>query len=170
MTQIRGNDYTRKYKVIINGVEERAQEDPRAEVVKIITEKLQVDLDKVHRFGRSINGQPRPIIAKCFSLLVRDRIFQNVKKLANTGITMREDRHQELDTLPRELSLAAAKTVSTQNTICFQGKHNPLSNFYESQIVNADGHVCNNAEQLFQARKALHLGRDDVAKKNPSTK
>ena len=157
-------------------------------MVKIITEKLQVnlnmaDLDKVHRFGRSINGQPRPIIAKCFSLLVRDRIFQNVKKLVNTGITMREDlpedvrsqrsnirslvlharqlghntnvkgdsahidghvyRHQDLDTLPRELSLAAATTVSTQNTICFQGKHNPLSNFYESQIVNADGHVCN---------------------------
>ena len=74
-------------------------------------------------------------------------------------------RHQELDTLPRELSLAVAKTVSTQNTICFQGKHNPLSNFYESQIVNADGHVCNNAEQLFQAKKPLHLGRDDVAKK-----
>ena len=44
-----------------------------------------------HRYGRSWNGKPRPVIANCFLLAVRDSIMQNAKKLAGTGIFINED-------------------------------------------------------------------------------
>ena len=208
--------YMRKYNIIFNGVEENNQEDVCAVVMKIITDNLQIThlnmvyFDKIHRFGRSIQGKPRPIIVKSFSLTIRDTIFWNVKKLSNTNMFISEDvpeeipesrvqraelwsvvanakyqgrraslkgdtanidgrnyRYQDLDSLPPGLTLCDAKTVTTVDSVFFQGKHNPLSNFYTAQITDADGHIHNSAEQLFQVKKTQHLGRDDIAKKLP---
>ena len=209
--QLRHETYMRKYNIIFNGVEENDQEDVRAVVMKIITDNLQIthlnmaDFDKIHRYGRSIQGKPRPILAKSFSLTIRDTIFRNVKKLSNTNMFISEDvpeeirvqraelwsvvanakyqgrsaslkgdtanidgrnyKYQDLDSLPPGLTLCDAKTVSTVDSVYFQGKHNPLSNFYAAPITDADGHIYNSAEQLFQVKKTQYLGRDDIAKK-----
>ena len=73
-------------------------------------------------------------------------------------------RHRDLSLLPPELSLAAAKTVSTDTAIGFQGKQQPLSNFYRCQIRGTDGHIYCSAEQMFPVRKANYVGKDDMAK------
>ena len=53
---------------------------------------------------------------------------------------------------------------STDAAIGFQGKQQPLSNFYRCQIRGTDGHIYCSAEQMFQVRKANYVCRDDVAK------
>ena len=104
--------YTRKYNlVIISGVEEKEHKNIDCAVVRLISEHLQVnvgtaDFDKIHRYGRSWNGKPRPVIAKCFPLAVRDSIMQNAKKLTGTGIFINED-------LPEDARLQRASILQS---------------------------------------------------------
>ena len=115
--QQRYETYTRKYNlVIISGAEEKEHENIDRAVVRLSSEHLQVyvgtaDFDKVHRYGRSWNGKPRPVIAKCFSLAVRDSIMQNAKKLAGTGIFINEDLPEDA-----RLQRGELRTVVTRQT------------------------------------------------------
>ena len=106
--QLKHETYTRKYSIIFGGVDEKDQEDTHAEVMKIISDNLQitlnmVDFDKIHHYGRSMHGKPRPIMAKCFSLTVRDNIFRNANKLANTNIYISQDVAEQVRAQRAEL-------------------------------------------------------------------
>ena len=92
--------YSRKQNLIIEGLPEKQGENTEELVMKLITENMGLTLtgapiDKCHRFGRTGNMRPRPIIIRFVKISTRDIILQNAKKLRNgnpnTQVYINED-------------------------------------------------------------------------------
>ena len=81
--------YMRRSNLIFDGCQEREQEDVYAIIVNILTNVLNLDMntvsdiDKIHRYGRSFAGKPRPIIVKFTKHSSRDKVLQAAKQLKN---------------------------------------------------------------------------------------
>ena len=79
----------RRSNLIFDGCQEREQEDVYAIIVNILTNVLNLDMntvsdiDKIHRYGRSFAGKPRPIIVKFTKHSSRDKVLQAAKQLKN---------------------------------------------------------------------------------------
>ena len=78
------------------------------------------DFDKIHRYGRSWNGKPRPVIAKCYSLTTRDRILHSARtrgKQGNRGIFIGEDLPEEIRSQRADLRTVANNAKHLNNTL-----------------------------------------------------
>ena len=81
--------YMRRSNLIFDGCHEREQEDVRTLIVNILTNVLKLEIntdseiDKVHRYGRSLAGKPRPIIVKFTKHSTRDKVLQAARQLKN---------------------------------------------------------------------------------------
>ena len=88
--------YSRRNCLLIHGSEEKNDEDTDEIVVKIITEKIGVeitkeDLDRSHRIGaKKENKKTRPIIVKFARYNKRKQVFVNRKKLKGSGHSVTE--------------------------------------------------------------------------------
>ena len=85
-------------------------------------------------------------------------------KVQNRAIVIDNVRysHSELDSLPRNLSLANTKTVSLPTGIAFQSHHSYLSNMYMSH-VSYRTHSFRSAEHAFAHTAAVTCGESDLA-------
>ena len=74
-------------------------EDILRSVVKLLTEKMHLphsvcgDIDKVFRYGRSLQGRPHPVIVRFTKISTRDLVLSNVKYLheARSRVYVNED-------------------------------------------------------------------------------
>lgn len=67
----------------------------------------------------------------------------------------------EPETLPKEFSLAKAKTMETTNGVFFHSENSFLSNFFPSPIW-ADGHAFPTAEHRYQSQKCKMSGDENA--------
>ena len=157
--------YSRKQNVIIEGFDEHEGEQIPTLVTNFFTKKMHLppaiaeDIDKVHRYGRSMHGRPRPIIVRFTKISSRDSVLRNVKHLrdARSKVYVNEDlpvevknqradlraiathaKHQgieakvqgdtlimenrkhsseDLDLLPKNLQLSAARTPKVSDNV-----------------------------------------------------
>lgn len=115
--------YQRRNSLRLFGVAENVQENTDDLVVTFAREKLGVqidvtDIDRSHRVGRRLPGatKPRPIIIKFVSYRKRAEVFSQKRKLAKTGITVREDLTRErLKVLNVAISKFGLQNVWTQD-------------------------------------------------------
>lgn len=94
--------YQRRNNIRVFGVPEEHGENTDEVFLKIAREKLgvhlsELDIDRSHRVGRRMpdSRKPRPIIIKFVSYRKRSEVFDTKKKLAKSGITLREDLTSE---------------------------------------------------------------------------
>ena len=89
--------YTRRHNVIIEGLLEEENEVTKSLVLNCLTKAFKIQLnddmlDKCHRYGKSINGHPRPVIARFVNHSTRDRVLytaRNLKKQAKECVCKR---------------------------------------------------------------------------------
>lgn len=115
--------YQRRNSLRVFGVAEDEAEDTDNQLIQIVQEKLGIevckaDIDRSHRVGRKVSGatKPRPIIVKFVSYRKRAEIFREKRKLAKTGLTIREDLTRErLKLLNNAISHFGLQNVWTQD-------------------------------------------------------
>ena len=79
----------RKCNLILEGINESENEDLRNVFRQLLTDVLHVnintetEIDKIHRFGKSVSGRPRPIAVKFLRHNVRDSVLSSAKNLKN---------------------------------------------------------------------------------------
>ena len=86
--------YSRRNCILVHGMKERENEDTDTVVTETLNELLQekltdIDIDRSHRIGRLKKGkQSRPIIIKFARYNIRNIVFNNKKKLKDTGLVL----------------------------------------------------------------------------------
>lgn len=128
--------YGRRTSLRVFGIKESEKENTDDIVIKLLEDKLAIklpleDIHRSHRVGRlekkattkngnpnSTADRPRPIIVRFSSYRVRQRVFQAKRKLAGTGVVIREDltRHR------LALLNAAATMYGMKNTWTSDGR------------------------------------------------
>jgi ribA/ribD-fused uncharacterized protein len=92
---------------------------------------------------------------------------QNIKAMFVSD-KIRVDGHtygvNDIHRLPANLNPEQGCIKESEDTICFFGKHTPLSNFYDCKF-KVDGHEFNCVEQFLQKSKAEIMGSDETAAK-----
>lgn len=88
--------YTRRNSLRVFGVQETKQEDCEKKVLRVLKDKLQLDvlpeqIERCHRAGRFSENKPRSIIVKFISYKDRETVFKSKRLLKNTGIVIAED-------------------------------------------------------------------------------
>ena len=117
-----------------------------------INEDLTSDQMKKMKDLRLINGYARSV-GKASIVRGTAIIIENQKYTLD-----------ELDKVPKEVSIKKAKQIILEDNkgVIFQGHHSVLSNMAQSKF-NFEGVDFENAESAFQYKKALALGKKDVA-------
>ena len=205
--------YSRKQNVVLEGLEEHEGEDTLRSVTNFFTEKMHLpptiskDIDKSHRYGRSLHGKPRPVIVRFTKISTRDLVLRNVRHLreSRSKVYVNEDlpvevknqradlraiasyakhlnieakmqgdtltldnrkyRHEDLDLLPMNLQLPAARTPKVaDNIVGFYSRHSPLSNFHSCKLTMG-GQDFTSVEQYFQYCKAELSTNEPAARK-----
>ena len=82
MTQL--ETYSRRANLILEGLEEEEAENLLQTCITCLLDKFHTsmnpnDIDKVHRYGRSFNGRPRPVIIKFISHNARDKVLLSTR-------------------------------------------------------------------------------------------
>ena len=113
----------RRCHLIFEGCREQKQENVLALVVHTITTVLKLpinsdsEIDKAHRYGRSIAGRPRPIIVKFVKHSTRDLVLMAAKELKHSddNIYINEDLPSSLTNRRAELRsvLLHARSLET---------------------------------------------------------
>ena len=202
--------YLRRQNLVIEGVNESENEDVQNKVTNLLADKCKIvlraiEIDKIHRYGKSVAGRPRPIIIRFMSHSSRDRILFTYRGLKDkpSNLFVNEDLPYEIKTrradvravanqaksvgarvklqgdrvvidskvytfntlkhVPAKYSLESARTVRVnEDTTAFYSKYAILSNFYPANF-SVDGVTYSSIEQLFQCKKVMAAGRDDLA-------
>jgi hypothetical protein len=119
--------YTRRANLRVYGVPEGRSEDTNEIVIKLVKEKLNVqitrqDVDRSHRLGKPpIDGKknsPRPIIVRFTSYAARSSVFKEKRRLKGSGVTIRED----LTPKRREVLRKAVDVFGLRNAWSLDGK------------------------------------------------
>lgn len=91
-------DYSRRLNLQFVGIEESSGgetwEQTATRVSKLLENKLElpnIELERAHRVGRSIDHRTRPIIARFTRFRDRESVMRNVSKLRGTKIYVNED-------------------------------------------------------------------------------
>ena len=121
----------RRCNLIFEGCKEQEQESIYAGTVNIITNvlKLQMDpgfeIDKVHRYGRSFAGKPRPVIVKFLKHSTRDKVLLAARKLKHydKNIYINEDMHSSVKNRRAELRSIVIHARSTGTDARQTGDH-----------------------------------------------
>ena len=87
-------------------------------------------------------------------------------KLTNMGVSIdkHQYKHEDLDTLPHNLTLERIKTLRLDTAVVFQSKHSVLSNMYPAR-VKYDGFYYTSVEQGYQHQAALLSNAPSIASK-----
>ena len=117
--------------LIFEGCKEQEQEHIYAVIVNIITNvlKLQMDpgleIDKVHRYGRSFAGKPRPVIVKFLKHSTRDKVPLAARKLKHydKNIYINEDLPSSVKNRRAELRSIVIHARSTGVDAMQNGDH-----------------------------------------------
>ena len=124
--------YQRRNSIRIFGKEEEAGEDTDC-IAIAVSQKLGVnvdlhDIDRSHRVGRKVAGKRRPIIVKFVSYRKRNEVFTAKRKLAGTGVTIREDlTRQRLQVLREAIQRFGQENVwSLDGTIIIKNGNNKV--------------------------------------------
>ena len=77
--------YSKRHNIIIEGLPEAQGEDTELRAVHLMADTMKLpiskkDIDKCHRFGRSVNNRPKPIIVRCIMHSTRDKVLQAARK------------------------------------------------------------------------------------------
>ena len=102
--------YSRRHNVIIEGLDEKENENIADKFVACLLEMFQIridphSIDKVHRFGRSVNGRPRPVVARFTTHSQRDTVlfsYRNMRVKPN-GVYINEDLPQKVKSRRSEI-------------------------------------------------------------------
>ena len=78
--------YSRRHNVIMEGLEEKENENIADKFVACLLEMFQIridphSIDKVQRFGHSVNGRPRPVVARFTTHSQRDTVLFSYRNL-----------------------------------------------------------------------------------------
>ena len=123
--------YMRRCNLIFEGCKEQEQENIYAVIVNIITNvlKLQMDpgleIDKVHRYGRSFAGKPRPVIVKFLKHSTRDKVLLAARQLKHydKNIYINEDLPSVVKNRRAELRSIVFHARSTGTDAIQKGDH-----------------------------------------------
>ena len=118
--------YSRKHNVIFEGVNEDADENVTSKIIDIYTNKLMIqatkhDFDKIHRFGTSFNGKPRPIIVRCITHSLRDATLRNGKRLKGSNLFVNDDVPKEVKEQRMDLKTVAKHAMSQNKKVTRKG-------------------------------------------------
>ena len=121
--------YTRRHNVIIEGLLEEENEVTKSLVLNCLTKAFKIQLnddmiDKCHRYGKSINGRPRPVIARFVNHSTRDRVLYTARNLKTKpkNVYVNEDLPYEIKARRADVR-AVAKFAKTQGaTVKQRGK------------------------------------------------
>lgn len=93
-------------------------------------------------------------------------------KVHGDGLILNNNKykHEDLDLLPTELSIAKAKSRVEETGIYFQGPSSPFSNMYQARFTDGEGQAYESVEQAYQHKKALFHDRTLVANKILATR
>ena len=90
--------YSKRHNIIIEGLPEAQGEDTELRAVHLMADTMKLpiskkDIDKCHRFGRSVNNRPKPIIVRCIMHSTRDKVLQAARKSTHKpeGIFLNDD-------------------------------------------------------------------------------
>ena len=101
--------HSRKSNVRIFGLKEDKNENVKEKVAKLISSKLDIDLqvkdiDAAHRLPQTRKDRPKPIIVKLFARDKKALIMKNRSKLKSSGISINEDLCRPLQLLLNRVS------------------------------------------------------------------
>lgn len=88
--------YSRRNNVRLFGIQEMDNENVEEKVISIFKSKLNIniraeDIDRMHRTGKKVANQHRPIIIKFISYRTKQLVLSNKKKFKGTGYGLQED-------------------------------------------------------------------------------
>ena len=80
--------YSRKSNLVLEGLAEAENENLERKVINCLDDQFHIkakatDFDKIHRFGRSFGGRPRPVIIKFVTHSARDSVLFAARDLRN---------------------------------------------------------------------------------------
>ena len=174
--------YMRRRNLIFEGCKEQDQENIYAVIVNITNVlKLQMDpgleIDKVHRYGRSFAGKPRPVIVKFLKHTTRDKVLLAARKLKHydTNLYINEDlpssvknRRAELRSIvtmlaPQELMLCRKGTTSLLQANNMTITHCVLQSDVpqKADSFSLKRHFSNNNRNLFK-RMIANINWSDI--------
>ena len=112
--------YQRRNSIRIFGKEEKSGEDTDCIAIAVAQQlgiNLEIsDIDRSHRVGPKAAGKKRPIIVKFVSYRKRREIFAAKRKLAGSGVTIREDlTRQRLQVLREAVQKFGLENVWTMD-------------------------------------------------------
>ena len=94
--------YSRRENIKFLNIEEEQNEDTEEKLRSFLSENLEmndvdgIEIQRVHRNGKSFNGNPRPILAR----FVR---YKDVEKILSRGKMLKGSNYKMFTDLPREL-------------------------------------------------------------------
>ena len=108
--------YSRKSNLVLEGLAEAENENLERKVINCLDDQFHIkakatDFDKIHRFGRSFGGRPRPVIIKFVTHSARDSVLFAARDLRNKppNLFINEDLPSEVKSQRSDL-----RTVSIQ--------------------------------------------------------
>lgn len=115
---------SRRNNIVIDGIQESGYEswaDSEAKVRKLLSEKLNItgiELERVHRTGRSVGERARPIVAKFLRFKDKVRVMEKAKDLKGTNVYINEDYSDAVRKKRKEL-IPAMKAARERGEIAF---------------------------------------------------
>ena len=120
--------YMRRQNLIIEGLHESENEDVQQKVITHLADLCKIvlnpcDIDKVHRYGRSVAGKPRPIIIRFISHSSRDRVLLGYRSIKDKpkNLFVNEDLPYDIKTRRADIRAVATQARSTGAKVKLQG-------------------------------------------------
>ena len=120
--------YLRRQNLVIEGVNESEYEDVQNKVINLLADKCKIvlraiEIDKIHRYGKSVAGRPRPIIIRFMSHSSRDRILFTYRGLKDkpSNLFVNEDLPYEIKTRRADVRAMANQAKSVGARVKLQG-------------------------------------------------
>ena len=108
--------------MVVEGVEETNSEEVMDKVITLLASMCKIvlqsnEIDKIHRYGKSVAGRPRPIIIRLMSHSSRDRILFSYRSLS----LINEDLSYEVKTRRADIRAVAKQAKSSGAKVKRQG-------------------------------------------------
>ena len=120
--------YLRKKNLVVEGVEETNSEEVMDKVITLLASMCKIvlhsnEIDKIHRYGKSVAGRPLPIIIRFMSHSSRDRILFSYRSLKEkpTNFFINEDLPYEVKTRRADIRAVAKQAKSSGAKVKLQG-------------------------------------------------
>ena len=159
--------YMRKSNVIFEGCPESENEDTTAIIGNLLNNVMNLnvnasqEIDKLHRFGRSAAGRPRPIIVKFVKHSTRDYVLSSAKKLKD---------YRERIFINEDLPTPVKSRRADLRSIVQHARSEGISAKQTGDRIVVDGHTysyktldCLPAKYALEAARTKSIGEDVTA-------